>query len=110
MKGKPGGAIITYCIPTDITEFPASQNGVDAIKYYMMEEEMDYVGDVRILSNIPCVRCKNADTCATSGIKMLFGPDAKRADTKIGTFEDQPEAVEAAIKLGQDIADKLKSK
>ena len=25
-------------------------------------------------------------------------------------FEEQPEAVEAAIKLGKDIADKLKSK
>jgi hypothetical protein len=89
--------------------FPASQNGVDAIKYYMMEEEMDYVGDVQILGNIPCVRCKDADTCATSGIKMLFGPEATVAETEIGVFEEQPEIVAAAIKLGEDIAAKLKA-
>lgn len=50
------------------------------------------------------------DACATSGMKMLFGPDTKRADTEIGTFENQTEAVEAAIKLGKDIAEKLKTK
>ncbi|MGE0917370.1 flavodoxin family protein [Trichlorobacter lovleyi] len=109
MKGKPGGAIVTYCIPKSIPMFPASQNGVDAIKYYMMEEEMDYVGDVQILGNIPCVRCKDADTCATSGIKMLFGPEATVAETEIGVFEEQPEIVAAAIKLGEDIAAKLKA-
>lgn len=110
MKGKPGGAIVTYCIPKHIPDFPAAENGVNAIKYYMMEEEMDYVGGVQILGNIPCVRCEVADTCATSGIKMLFGPDATLADTEIGTFEDQPESVESAIKLGKDIAAKLKAK
>lgn len=110
MKGKPGGAIVTYCIPKSIPQFPAADNGANAIKYYMMEEEMDFVGDVQILDNIPCVRCKDADTCATSGIKMLFGPDATLAETEIGTFEDQPEAVAAAIKLGKDIAEKLKGK
>ncbi len=110
MKGKPGGAIVTYCIPKSIPMFPASQNGVDAIRYYMMEEEMDYVGGVQILGNIPCIRCKDADTCATSGIKMLFGPDATVAGTEICAFEGQPEIVESAIKLGKDIAAKLQSK
>lgn len=47
MKGKPGGAIVTYCIPTDSTMFPpAAKNGIEAIKYFMMEEEMEFVGDV----------------------------------------------------------------
>ena len=111
MKGKPGGAIITHCIPADNPHLPpANVYGVDAIKFYMMEEEMYFVGDVRIQGNPPCVRCKDADSCKTSGIKMIFGPEATRAETEIGTFEDQPDAVEAAIRLGKDIAAKLKSK
>lgn len=110
MKGKPGGAIVTYCIPKSIPQFPASENGVNAIKYYMMEEDMDYVGDVQVLGNMPCIRCKDGDTCATSGMKMLYGPEATLANTKIGMFEEQPEAVEAAIALGKTIADKLISK
>lgn len=108
MKGKPGGAIVTYCIPEEKTDFPpASRYGSDAIKFYMMEEEMDFAGEVRILGNIPCVKCEDADTCATSGIKMLFGPDACRDCVKIGTFEEQPEVVAAAKQLGHNIAAKL---
>ena len=111
MIGKPAGAIITYCIPTDKEMFPpASQSGVDAIKYFLMEEGMVFVGDVSILGNIPCVRCKDADTCKTSGIKMLHGPEATASCVKIGTFEDQPEIVEATVKLDKDIAEKLKLK
>jgi len=111
MKGKPGGAIITYCIPTDSTMFPpAAQNGIDAIKYFMMEEEMDFVGGVRVLGNIPCVRCENADSCQTSGIKMLFGPEASSSSVEIGTFEHQPEIVEPTIRLGKDIGARLQAK
>ena len=41
---------------------------------------------------------------------MLHGPEATVSSVGVETFEDQPGAVEAAIKLGKDIADKLKSK
>lgn len=110
MAGKPAGAIITYCIPADNEMFPpASQSGIDAIKYFLMEEAMDFVGDVRVLGNIPCLRCEDADECKTSGIKMLQGPNATISYVKVGTFEDQPEIVAAAIKLGEDIAAKLKT-
>lgn len=107
MKGKPGGAIGTYCIPKSIPQFPAGENSVNGIKYYMMEEEMDYVGEVQILGNMPCVRCKDADSCATSGVKFLYGTEATLANTEIGTFEEQPDAVKAAIALGNAIAEKL---
>ena len=62
------------------------------------------------MGNVPCIKCANSDECKMSGIKMLYGPDATVSSVGISTFEEQPEAVEAAIKLGKDIADKLKSK
>ncbi|RNI13854.1 flavodoxin family protein [Methanohalophilus sp. RSK] len=111
MKGKPGGAIITSAIPKDFEMMPpASDNGINAITYYMMEEGMEAVGSVRILGNNPCVRCRFGDECDMSGIKMTFGPDATKESVGINKFEDQPEAVNAAKELGKNIAEYLKSK
>ncbi|OBZ34320.1 flavodoxin family protein [Methanohalophilus sp. DAL1] len=111
MQGKPGGAIITSAIPKDFEMMPpASDNGINAITYYMMEEGMEAVGSVRILGNNPCVRCRFGDECDMSGIKMMFGPDATKESVGINKFEDQPEAVNAAKELGKNIAEYLKSK
>lgn len=76
----------------------------------MMEEGMEFVGEVRVMGNVPCIKCVHGDKCKVSGIKMLHGPDATVFSVGVSTFEEQPETVEAAIKLGKDIADKLKLK
>lgn len=111
MAGKPGGAIITYAVPEGNEMLPpASDYGVNAIQFYMMEEGMEFVGDVRIKGVIPCVKCGHGDECKMSGIKMLYGPEATVSSVGVGAFEEQPEAVAAAVKLGKDIADKLKQK
>lgn len=111
MAGKPGGAIITCAVPADIEMLPpACDFGVNAIKFYMMEEGMEFVGEVRVIGNVPCIKCGHGDECKMSGIKMLYGPDATVSSIGVRVFEEQPEAVKAAIKLGKDIADKLKSK
>jgi hypothetical protein len=41
---------------------------------------------------------------------MLYGPDATVASVGIKTFEDQPEAMKAAVELGRNISARLKSK
>ena len=111
MAGKPGGAIITCAIPADNQMLPpACDYGINAIKFYMMEEGMDFAGEVRINGNVPCIKCEHGDECKMSGIKMLYGPDATISSVGVGAFEDQPEAVEAAIKLGKEIAAKLKQR
>ncbi|WP_342304682.1 flavodoxin family protein [Methanolobus sp. ZRKC5] len=111
MKGKTGGAMVTCAVPKDSFMLPpACDNGLNAISYYMMEEGMESIGSVRVLGNNPCVRCKFADECDMSGIKMMFGPDATKASAGINRFEEQPEAVAAAKELGQKIAEYLKSK
>ncbi len=111
MAGKPGGAIITCAVPADNEMLPpACDFGVNAIKFYMMEEGMEFVGEVRVNGNVPCIKCGHGDECKMTGIKMLYGPDATVASVGINTFEDQTEAMKAAVKLGKDIAEKLKSK
>lgn len=111
MAGKPGGAIITCAVPADIEMLPpACDFGVNAIKFYMMEEGMEFVGEVRVIGNVPCIKCGHGDECKMSAIKMLYGPDATVSSTGVRVFEEQQEAVKAAIKLGKDIAHKLKSK
>jgi len=76
----------------------------------MMEEGMDFIGSVQVMGNVPCIKCGNGDECQMSGIKMLYGPEASVASVGVNIFEDQPEAIEAAIKLGNDIAQSLTSK
>lgn len=111
MAGKPGGAIITCAVPADSEMLPpACDFGVNAIKFYMMEEGMEFVGEVRVMGNVPCIKCGHGDECKMSGIKMLYGPDATVSSVGVGAFEEQPEAVEAAINLGKAIANKLKSR
>lgn len=111
MQGKPGGTIITAAVPENCDILPpALDNGTNAIAYYMMEEGMNMVGSVKVLGNVPCVRCKYGDDCDLTGIKMMFGPEATKDSVGINRCEDQPEAVAAAKELGQKIAEQLKSK
>ena len=111
MQGKPGGIIITSAVPEKCDMLPpAFENGINAVAYYMMEEGMDMKGAVKVLGNVPCVRCKYGDDCDMTGIKMMFGPEANKESVGINRFEDQPEAVKAAKEMGQAIAEALRSK
>ena len=111
MAGKPGGAIITCAVPADNENLPpACDFGINAIKFYMMEEGMEFVGGVRVEGNVPCIKCGDGDDCKMTGIKMLYGPEAIVESVGVNTFEEQSEAKKAAIELGQNIANKLKSK
>jgi multimeric flavodoxin WrbA len=104
MRGKAGGAVITYAIPPGMKDMPPSGDmGVNAIKFYMMEEGMNFVGAVKILGNVPCVKCGNKE-CTISGLKMIFGPEATPDTVGINTFEDQVDALAAADRLGKEVA------
>ncbi len=111
MAGKPGGAVITCAIPADNAMLPpACDFGVNAIRFYMMEEGMEFVGEVRVKGNVPCIKCGHGDECTMSGIKMLYGEDATVASVGVNTFEEQTDALAAAVELGKNIAERLKSK
>ncbi len=111
MQGKPGGAIITCAVPP-ATEMlpPACDFGANAIKFYMIEEGMEFMGEVRVLGNVPCIKCGHGDECPVSGVKMLFGPEATVDSVRINCFEDQGEAVAVAQALGRAIAKRLRAR
>ncbi len=104
MRGKPGGAVVTSAVPEGAEGLPpAADMGVNAVQFYMMEEGMDFMGAVKVLGNVPCIRCGQGDTCVGSGIKMMFGPDATVDSVGVNVVEDQTMAFEAARDLGRKI-------
>lgn len=111
MSGKPGGAVITCCVEANHEMLPpACQMGVNAVMFYMMEEGMDFLGDVRVQGNVPCIKCGSGDKCNMSGIAMLYGDEATVDSVGVKTFEAQPDAVAAAETLGQSIGKALRNK
>lgn len=111
MAGKPGGAIVTCAIPgTNKALPPSGDMGVNAIMYYMMEEGMNFVGAVKILGNVPCVKCGYGNECKTSGLKMIFGNEATVESVGVNKFEEQRDVFDAIRELGEKIANVLKIK
>lgn len=111
MRGKPGGAIVTCAVPENNTALPpAADMGVNAIMFYLMEEGMNFVGSVKVLGNVPCIKCGKGDECKMSGVKMMFGPDATVESVGVNRFENQPLAIQAAKELGRKIAAVLRCK
>jgi hypothetical protein len=68
---------------------------------------MEFVGALKFLGNVPCVRCSYGDELACSGIKMLHGPDATKASIGVNCWDDHAEAAREAEYLGQRIAEAL---
>jgi hypothetical protein len=81
--------------------------GLNAIRFYMMEEGMKFLGSVKIQGNVPCIKCGKGDECEMSGVKMLYGSTANVDSIGIATFEHQSDAVKAAEELGQKIRHEL---
>ncbi|HIP38226.1 MAG TPA: flavodoxin family protein [Desulfocapsa sulfexigens] len=104
MSGKPGGAIVTSAIPQGIPGMPdAYETGLSAIRNYMLEEGMNFIGSVSVPDNLPCVSCGEDGQCGASAIKMIYGSDATPNSIGINSAEDSPEVVAALKQLGQDI-------
>ena len=111
MAGKPGGAVITSAVPEGNDMLPpAAEYGVNAIRFYMMEEGMNFVGAVKISGNVPCIKCGYGDTCKMSGIAMLHGPDATVDSVGCKNVETSPLSLESAKELGRKIAEALRGK
>ena len=108
LQGKPGVAVVTSAVPSEMQEtMPALQMGVNAIKFFMIEEGMNYLGAVECLGNVPCIKCDNNSECKMSGIKLVYGKDATTESVGINTFEDQYKVVEQAYRLGEQVAIEL---
>ena len=108
MRGKPGGAVVTCAIPPGNQSLPpACDMGTNAIMFYMMEEGMNFLGSVKILGNVPCLKCGKGDECEMSGIKLIYGSSGTVGSTEVQTFDQQPGAVKEALELGRKIRQEL---
>lgn len=104
MAGKPGGAIITSAIPHGQEgRPPAAEIGIQAIKDFMMEEGMKFIGGVSLVGNVPCVRCGQDGQCQMSALKMVHGQDATPESVGINDFENDPKKVAELRQLGEAI-------
>ncbi|KJU85008.1 NADPH-dependent FMN reductase [Candidatus Magnetobacterium bavaricum] len=111
MSGKPGGAVVTCCVPENAEMLPpACRMGEDAIRFYMMEEGMNFLGSVRVQGNVPCITCGHGDECKMSAVKMLYGTEATVGSVGIRRFEDQSDVISTAVGLGKKIAEVLTGK
>ena len=104
MAGKPGGAIITSAIPHGQEERPpAAEIGIQAIKDFMLEEGMKFIGGVSLPGNVPCIRCGQDGQCQMSALKMIHGQDATPENVGINDFENDPKKVAELQQLGEAI-------
>lgn len=104
-RGKPGVAVITSACPPGVEGLPPALDTASAqIKFWMMEEEMECLGILGILGNVPCIRCGYGDQCSLSGIAMMHGPGATVESVGVRRFEDCPQLIGEAQALGKKLA------
>ena len=81
-----------------------NQSLADEIKLY---ERMDLLGQLTVQGNVPCLTCGEGDECKMSGMKIMYGPDAKTSDFGYSRVEDQKEVWKNAVRLGRLIGERL---
>lgn len=102
--GKPGAFVVTTACPPGREGLPpASDTALAQLAFWMMEEQMQTVGHLVVLGNVPCIRCGHGDDCAASGVKMIEGPDATVASTGVREFKGSEELQALARGLGDKL-------
>lgn len=75
LRGKLCATVLTGLMP-DVLDNVNQSLAAELMEY----ERMDLVGQLTIKGNIPCLTCGEGDECEMSGLKMMYGPDAKTSD------------------------------
>ena len=70
-------------------------------------ERMEIVGQLSVQGNLPCLTCGEGDRCEMSGVKILYGQNAKTSDHRYSRVENQKEVWENATRLGRLIGERL---
>ncbi|MEN8141057.1 MAG: flavodoxin family protein [Thermodesulfobacteriota bacterium] len=106
MGQKPGAAIVTSCVVGEHPQLPpAGQLGLDAIRYFMMEEGMNYVGGAIVPGNVPCLRCGENGQCQMSAIPMIHGPEAEVGEVEINDIASNAPLLSQLEELAQALVD-----
>jgi hypothetical protein len=104
LRGKLCATILTGLMPDVLDN--VNQSMAAELKEY---ERMDLVGQLTVQGNLPCLTCGEGDECEMSGLKVLYGPDAKTSDHGYSRIEDQKEVWEEAIRIGRLIGERIQA-
>lgn len=105
---KPIAAVVTSAIqPNTAGMPPAGEMGVNAVRFFALEEGMNFVGAFTQIGNVPCFRCGSEVECATSGLKMIHGSDATLDSVGLNCFDKSLQSRVESQALGQAIRDAL---
>ncbi|MBW2573551.1 MAG: flavodoxin family protein, partial [Deltaproteobacteria bacterium] len=104
LRDKLCATILTGLMPDVLDN--VNQSMASELKEY---ERMDLIGQLTVQGNVPCLTCGEGDECEMSGLKVLYGPDAKTSDYGYSRVEDQKEVWEEAIQIGRLIGERLQT-
>ena len=104
LRGKLCATILTGLMPDVLDN--VNQSMASELKEY---ERMDLIGQLTVQGNVPCLTCGEGDECEMSGLKVLYGPDAKTSDYGYSRVEDQKEVWEEAIQIGRLIGERIQT-
>ncbi|MGB5991006.1 MAG: flavodoxin family protein [Desulfobacterales bacterium] len=102
LRGKLCATVLTGLMPDVLDN--VNQSLAAEIREY---ERMDLIGQLTIKGNIPCLTCGEGDECEMSGLKMMYGPDAKTSDFGYSRVEEQNEVWKEATRIGRLIGERL---
>jgi len=104
LRGKLCATVLTGLMPDALGR--VNQSLAAEIRDY---ERMDLVGQLTVRGNVPCLTCGEGDTCEMSGVRMLYGPDAKTSEYGYSRVEDQKDVWEEATRIGRLIGERLQT-
>ncbi|MBU0698436.1 MAG: flavodoxin family protein [Pseudomonadota bacterium] len=104
LRGKLCATILSGLMPDVLDN--VNQSMAAELKEY---ERMDLIGQLTVQGNLPCLTCGEGDECEMSGLKVLYGPDAKTSDYGYSRVEDQKEVWEEAIRIGRLIGERIQT-
>jgi multimeric flavodoxin WrbA len=104
LRGKLCATILTGLMP-DVLDNVNQSMAAELMVY----ERMDLIGQLAVQGNLPCLTCGEGDECEMSGLKVLYGSDAKTSDYGYSRVEDQKEVWEEAIRIGRLIGERIQT-
>ena len=104
LRGKLCATVLTGLQPDALDN--VNQSLAAELRDY---ERMDLIGQLTVQGNLPCLTCGESDECEMSGLKVMYGPDARTSDFRYSQVEDQKEVWEEAVRIGRLIGERLKT-
>jgi len=104
LRGKLCATVLTGLLPDALDN--VNQSLAAELRNY---ERMDLIGQLTVQGNLPCLTCGEGDGCEMSGVKVMYGPDARASDFRYSQVEDQKEVWEEALRIGGLIGERLQT-